>query len=104
MILRSRGAVAHPLTDDASTVTSSALRMIIFGSLRRLTQSLGTGDAFDIVVPSRLLKNVFRGVKQPLRFLFVPVRIRASSVDDHTKSDFFQQPASTGILWEEESL
>jgi hypothetical protein len=52
MILRSRGAVARPLTDDASTVTSSALRMIIFGSLRRLTQSLGTGDAFDIVVPS----------------------------------------------------
>jgi len=29
--------------------------------------------------PSRLFKNVFRGVKQPLRFLFVPVRIQNCS-------------------------
>jgi hypothetical protein len=34
----------------------------------------------DFTAPiSRLLKNVFRGVKQPLRFLFVPVRIQNCS-------------------------
>jgi hypothetical protein len=32
-----------------------------------------------LVRTSRLLKNVFRGVKQPLRFLFVPVRIQNCS-------------------------
>jgi hypothetical protein len=44
------------------------------------TPAIEMGDAKRLVsTTSRLLKNVFRGVKQPLRFLFVPVRIQNCS-------------------------